>query len=214
MAELIITAVDEGGVKESLSKSSTEKLAEKMGIEEAPKTKAKITKVNEKDKFQELLEIINFSNGRVDKLEAIAAAIYSKLDSLNKEFAEVKDLATGKNPEFEKKLRTECGKSVTLNESQRTVYGEPISDRLHEIVKSVLGADVASFIKPDPAIPASLFTLLLPKRLSGFDMDFRSCTVMNAAIEADVKKWCEKVKSNLYRQYASQSKGTPNFLNY
>jgi hypothetical protein len=161
---------------------------------------------------RDAMELYRASTIRIDKHEDLIKAIYRKMEYLELAMKRVEDLATGKDVNFEEALRKETVNKVLVTEEMRDLYGDEAPADIQTIVSNVLGRDVVCFMKPNRAIPSSLFTVLVPKRLSGNENDFRSCTIYNASAESDVKKWCERVKSNLFKTFASQSKGVPMFL--
>ena len=209
MSETHLTAI-EGDVK---TKKVLNEMTDKLGVKLPNKTVLVKSPVTSKQaRLHEVWTHVQFAHSRMDKQEELLKAIYNKLETLGPKIKAVEDLALGKNPEFEAQLRKETAAPVTISPSQKELYGEESAPDVQDIVKSVLGADVASFMRQNRTLPSALFTLLIPKRLSGVDLDFRSSTVYNASVESDVKKWCERVKQHLFKTYAGASQGIPKFL--
>lgn len=160
-------------------------------------------------RLNEIWVHVKYVHERLDKLEDLTKAFFIKLTDMDKKMVEFQDILAGKNPEFEAEVRKSTAKPVTLSESQSSMYGTPVTDQLLDIVHATLGRDFGAFLKANRGMGSQLFSVLVPSRLSGVDFDFRSTTIYDISGDSDVKKWCERVKSNLFKTYASQNKGTP-----
>lgn len=163
-------------------------------------------------RIKDIYRHLNYAHERMDRHEELLKGVYNKIDRLLDEVKDVKLRTEGKDIEFERALRAAKETIPELTKSQAEIFGTIAPQALRDIVEQVLGTDFGAYTRSERALPTTFFTLLVPKRLSGMEMDFRSQSISNASPEADVKKWCEKVKSNIFRQFTLQNTGTPRFL--
>lgn len=130
----------------------------------------------------------------------------------------------GGNSRFEAELKKETGEVVELSAAEISYYGEKAGDQIIAVVRKVLGADFSVFAKADSAAPVTMVTIIPPIRIvpgqnKGVDQlgkkirvnDFRSRVVANAAILPEVKKFCELVKSSLFREATMFQRESPVF---
>jgi hypothetical protein len=165
-----------------------------------------------KSKWKDVYTHLNYAHERMDRHEELIKGIYNKVDRALDELRDMKAVTEGKDIEFEKALREAKDEVPELNKSQMEIYGNIAPEGIREIVVQVLGTDFGSYTRADSILPNTFFTVLVPKRLSGYDWDFRSCTISNSSAEADVKRWCERIKSNIHRTFSVKNAGTPKFL--
>jgi BMFP domain-containing protein YqiC len=151
----------------------------------------------------------------MEELPAMTKMLTRVMDTQDKIVARVADLeakANGKDAEFEKSLKKVEGAKQDLTSAEREWFGDEAPLGLKRISNKILGADFIVYAKPNDVLPNTLVTVLCPERLSGKAKDFRSFTVKNISVEQDARKWFEKVKTAIHRDFLSKQKGAPMFL--
>jgi hypothetical protein len=145
-------------------------------------------------------------------------SIIKTLGELTKALAKIESRMTdlevtskGGDAGFEKALKVEPTEKVELSAAERTWYGDDAPKGVQVIIRQILGGDFNATMKTNDLLPTSLVTVLVPKRLSGKDRDFRTIGVNNNTVESDTRKWAERVKSQIHREWFSQRKGAPLF---
>ena len=206
MAKTKIKIDEHGDVKkqvDSVSPGAMDKDTTFIEPTERKTTKALVTDV---------YKHMNVVHERLDTLEDLIKLCFKKQIAAADAIEALQLISEGKNPEFERNLKKAEEAPPELTDSQTEIYGPIAPSAVLEIVHQVLGVDFGGYMKPDSMIPRTLFTVLVPERLTGLRFDFRSVTVDNISTAQDVKKWCEKVKSNIHKHFSAKNVGNPNFM--
>lgn len=164
-------------------------------------------------KDKETRGLVEYLLKRIEAYEESLTQFNSKMDAVVARVDTVEAVMKGEDAGFEKSLKGAVAGSEPkiLSKSESEIRGTLASTEIQDMVHRVLGSDCHAYIKSDNVLPQSFLSLLVPERLSGVKDDYRSRQINNASAGSDVKKWCETVKSNLFRQYVREDKGTPDF---
>lgn len=157
--------------------------------------------------------ILEYTLKRIESMEQSLVGFGSKLDGLVGRMDTIEAVMKGEDAGFEKALKDSNPDNAprVLSKDESGVRGTLAGVELQEVVHKVLGSDCHAYVLSDAVLPKSFLSILIPERLSGIKNDFRSKQINNASASSDTKKWCELVKSNLFRQYAHTDKGAPEF---
>ncbi len=160
------------------------------------------------DFTKEALETFKLGISRIGQLETIISALSLKVETLEE------SLKKNTNVEFERELKKTSSERVELSATEQTLYGASAPNRLHEIVGKVLGVDFMVYAKSDERLPQTFITVHVPSRLAenSKPKDLRSRMIPNVAIEHELKKFCELIKKNIFRQFQAMQSGSPEFL--
>lgn len=159
----------------------------------------------------EVMENFSLAIQRMDGLEKIVTAFQNQLATLEE------SIKKGSNVEFERELKNSAPKEkLVLSAAQQATYGTDAPARMVETVNKVLGVDFTVLALMDGKLPQTFITIVVPKRLAeknaSGDLDFRSRMIPNVVIEHELKRFCEAVKRNIFRQFASQASAPEFFI--
>ncbi len=176
-----------------------------------PKSTQVDEKILELTKDKETKALLEFLIKRLDTFDENLFSVNARLDGMKANVDELNAQVRGEESAFDNALNKQGSEPLVLNKSQAEQYGSLGGQELQDITHKVLGSDCHAFIKSDPVLPKSFLSIWVSDRLTGGGSNWRTRQINNASAGADAKKWCEMVKSNLFKQYSRESKGTPDF---
>lgn len=168
-------------------------------------------KMLELTKDKETKAVLEFLIKRLDSFEESMTSINGRIDGVKERLDDLDAQVRGEESGFDSVLRKEGSDPLVLNKSQQEQYGTLGGQELQDITHKVLGSDCHAFIKSDAILPRSFLSIYVSDRLTGGGSNWRTRQINNASAGQDAKKWCEMVKSNLFKQYSRENKGAPEF---